>query len=97
MFAIKSPVALYLVCALLALLSFAAGADDGSESPTSKLATFLQYASAVIASASVIAAMTPTPKDDGVLLVARKLVDFLSLNIGGAKTAASVDKHKRLK
>lgn len=39
----------------------------------------------VITAASAIAAMTPTPVDDGVLLVLRKLVDFLALNVGHAK------------
>lgn len=39
----------------------------------------------VVAAASAIAALTPTPKDDGVVLIMRQIVDFLALNVGGAK------------
>jgi hypothetical protein len=40
---------------------------------------------AVIAAASAIAAVTPTPKDDGWAAKAYKLIDWLALNIGKAK------------
>lgn len=39
----------------------------------------------VIAAASAIAALTPTPKDDAFLHTIRKVVDALALNIGNAK------------
>ena len=38
-----------------------------------------------IALASAIAAMTPTPKDDGIVKKLCKLVDLLALNVGKAK------------
>ena len=41
--------------------------------------------SGVIATASAIAAMTPTPKDDGIIKKVYKLVDLLALNVGKAK------------
>jgi hypothetical protein len=40
---------------------------------------------AVIAAASAIAAVTPTPKDDSWAAKAYKLIDWLALNIGKAK------------
>jgi hypothetical protein len=40
---------------------------------------------AVVAAASAIAAITPTPKDDGFLKKAYVLIDWLALNIGKAK------------
>ncbi|MDP0496400.1 MAG: hypothetical protein Q7Q73_09345 [Verrucomicrobiota bacterium JB024] len=39
----------------------------------------------VIAAASAIAAITPTPKDDAVLKVIKGIVDKLALNVGKAK------------
>lgn len=49
---------------------------------------WVKLASLITATFSVIAAATPTPKDDGVLAVVRKVVDWLSFNIGNAKPAA---------
>ena len=40
---------------------------------------------AVIAAASAIAALTPTPKDDTIIGKAYKLVDWLALNVLKAK------------
>jgi len=40
---------------------------------------------AVIAAASAIAALTPTPKDDGLVRKLYKVVDFLALNVFNAK------------
>ena len=40
---------------------------------------------AVVTAASAIAALTPTPKDDGFAAKAYKVVDWLALNIGKAK------------
>jgi len=42
-------------------------------------------ATAVIALASVIAAVTPTPKDDGLIKKLYKILDLLAINIGKAK------------
>ena len=39
----------------------------------------------VIATASAIAALTPTPKDDGIVKKLYKLVDLLAVNVGKAK------------
>ena len=41
--------------------------------------------SMVIAACSAIAALTPTPVDDGLVKKLYKIVDFLALNIGRAK------------
>ena len=40
---------------------------------------------ALIAAASAIAALTPTPKDDKFIGKLYKIVDFFALNIGKAK------------
>ena len=40
---------------------------------------------AVVAAASAIAALTPTPTDDSIAAKAYKIVDWLALNIGKAK------------
>ena len=45
----------------------------------------LQVVTAVIAAASAIAALTPTPKDDGLLKKVAKIVDLLALNVFRAK------------
>ena len=39
----------------------------------------------VVAACSAIAALTPTPMDDGLVRKLYKIVDFLALNIGRAK------------
>ena len=44
-----------------------------------------QVITAVIAVASAIAALTPTPKDDGLLKKIAGLVDVLALNVFRAK------------
>jgi hypothetical protein len=54
----------------------------------------INVATHVVAIASVIAAVTPTPADNAVLIVARKALDFFALNILGAKNAAQVDADK---
>jgi len=40
---------------------------------------------AIVAIASLVAAVTPTPKGDKLLAKVYKVVDFLALNIGKAK------------
>lgn len=49
----------------------------------------LQALSLIVGGASTLAALTPTPKDDGVLLWLRKVIDFLALNVLGAKNGRS--------
>ena len=39
----------------------------------------------VVAIASAVSAMTPTPKDDGIVKKLYKIVDLLALNVGKAK------------
>ena len=41
--------------------------------------------SAVVAAASAVAAITPTPKDDSIVAKAYKVLDWLALNVGKAK------------
>jgi len=45
----------------------------------------LSAAAAVVAASSAIAALTPTPSDDGWVRKLYKVIDFLALNIGRAK------------
>lgn len=54
----------------------------------------ISVATHVIAIASVIAAITPTPTDNAALIVARKVLDFFAFNIAGAKNAAQVEADK---
>lgn len=46
---------------------------------------FFHLATVVVGFASGIAALTPTPKDDGVLLKVKKVLAVLSLNVLGSK------------
>ncbi|MGL5281923.1 MAG: hypothetical protein ACRC8W_09295 [Plesiomonas shigelloides] len=48
----------------------------------------VEIASLVVAIAAIIASATPTPKDDGIVLMLRKIVDILAFNFGGAKNAS---------
>ena len=41
---------------------------------------------AVIGLAATVAAATPTPKDDGIVLVLRKIVDVIGMNVGSAES-----------
>jgi hypothetical protein len=41
--------------------------------------------SAVVAAASAVAALTPTPKDDSIVAKAYKVIDWVALNVGKAK------------
>jgi hypothetical protein len=45
----------------------------------------LALAIGLVAVASALAALTPTPKDDGVALALRRLVDLVALNVGHAR------------
>ena len=55
------------------------------------ISTYLGYISAIVATASAIAALTPTPKDDQVISIIYKVIDILALNIGKAKDTGKVD------
>ena len=46
---------------------------------------WFNWATAVIAAASIFAASTPTPKEGSILAKVYKVIDFLSVNIGKAK------------
>ena len=50
--------------------------------------SIMEAAFAVIAAASAIAALTPTPKDDHWVAKAYRLIDLMALNIGYAKQEA---------
>jgi len=45
----------------------------------------LEVLTLVVALAAAIAALTPTPKDDGIVKKIRKVIDYLALNFGNAK------------
>ena len=45
----------------------------------------LAIVAGIISVASAIAALTPSPKDDGIIAKIRKVVDLLALNVGNAK------------
>lgn len=55
--------------------------ESGARPGTSLLTT-------LIAAASAIAAVTPTPRDDNLVGKLYRLVDFLALNVGRAKDVA---------
>lgn len=50
-----------------------------------KLSEYIEVALAIHAAASILCALTPTPKDDAFLAKAYKVLEFLALNIGRAK------------
>ena len=50
---------------------------------------WMEILGTLIGIASAIAAVTPTPKDNVVLGVVRKVLDIFALNVGGAKNAAA--------
>lgn len=45
----------------------------------------IQALTAIVTAASLISALTPTPKDDGVVKFLAKIVDTLAINVGNAK------------
>ena len=51
----------------------------------SNVDSILFAVSAIVAAASAVAALTPTPKDDAVAAKAYKVLDWLALNVGKAK------------
>lgn len=60
-----------------------------------KIPDWLEIVSSLIALASAAAAFTPSPKDNAVLIVVRKVVDVLALNLFAAKNAAAVDAERK--
>ena len=48
-------------------------------------ANIFAIATSVVGTAALIAAITPTPKDDAILAKAKKVLDFLAGNFGFAK------------
>lgn len=57
------------------------------DSITDKIPDWLELATAIVGLASMIAAVTPSAKDDGVIAVVRKVVDVLAFNFGSARNA----------
>lgn len=55
---------------------------------TENWGTILTVVTSVIAAASAIAAVTPTPKDDGIVKAVMKVVNWLAINVGNAKNKA---------
>jgi hypothetical protein len=49
------------------------------------LSKYLEVALAIHAAASVITALTPTPKDDGLVRQLYKVIEILALVVGKAK------------
>lgn len=58
-------------------------------------AHFFEISFAVIAAASAVAALTPTPADDHFLGRAYRFIDMLALNLGHAKDQAGSTKGGR--
>ena len=58
------------------------------------IANIIAVVMAVISVASIIAAITPTPKDDVWIGKLYKLIDLLAVNIGKAKQQAPVVESK---
>ena len=46
---------------------------------------YINIATAIVALASAVASVTPTPKDDNIVKKLYSVIDFLALNIGKAK------------
>ena len=51
----------------------------------SNFGAIITIALSVVGTAALIAAVTPTPKDDAAVAQLRKVVDFLAANWGNAK------------
>jgi hypothetical protein len=62
----------------------------------SAIGDWLQVLSLIVAACAAIAAITPTPKDDGIFLLLRRVVDFLALNFGHAKNVKPSEVDRRL-
>ncbi len=51
------------------------------------LMEILDISTKVVTAASAIAAVTPTAKDDGIVSLLRRIIDFLAFNVLNAKPA----------
>lgn len=51
---------------------------------------YVVVASFVVSIASGLSALTPTPKDDGIVMILKKILAVFSLNIGGAKALSDI-------
>ena len=49
------------------------------------LSDYVTIALAVIGAAAAIAAVTPTPVDDGIVRLLRKVLDIIAMNVGKAR------------
>lgn len=49
------------------------------------IAEIIEVAAHIVAAAAVVAAITPTPKDDGIVALLRKALDFAAMNWGHAR------------
>jgi hypothetical protein len=58
---------------------------DMIETIATHIPEILQICTLVVTLAAAITALTPTPKDDGIVRKIRKVIDFLALNFGNAK------------
>lgn len=95
-----SAVFCFVACVLIVALgispepAMAAEAVAGESFSLAKLLLhvpdLLEAAGLIVMGASSIAALTPTPKDDSVLLWLRKGIDFLALNVWGARNTKAI-------
>jgi hypothetical protein len=60
-------------------------ADAGDNVATDWALKIVQYGSSVIGFASMIAAITPTKKDNAAIAILRAVIDALAFNFGNAK------------
>jgi hypothetical protein len=54
---------------------------------TAQLTSYVQLAMQLIGFASVVAAITPTPVDDGILKTLKGILNIIAMNVGQAKNA----------
>jgi hypothetical protein len=52
-----------------------------------KAPQYLEIAGSVIATAAVIATFTPSPVDNGVLIILKRILDVFAMNFGKARNA----------
>jgi hypothetical protein len=57
----------------------------GSIMTLTQIYEYIQIASMIIATASTIAAITPSPKDDTIIAKLKSVIDIIALNVGHAK------------
>jgi hypothetical protein len=71
------------------MLAIAAFAGDGDATTakdyTNAAITFIEWGTSIIGTASIIAAITPTPKDDAVIRILKVAIDALALRFNTKK------------